>query len=474
MKRTILILINIFLLGFCFSQDLDNKDVFVFIDISGSMYSDFEKVKDYVNYNIIDNIDPGTRLVLFKFYEKNVCFYDGIMENELSFQYAKSLVNSLKANGPWTNLDNIKIYLQENKLSVENSRIYILSDGFIQEKDFANEYYVTDGFWNGLGIVSERIYDDLYLYKFEEVKFINENLLNTQLNSDDTVVQIEETGKSNSVNTGYFIILFIILLIILLIILVKYYTSKKSKNIPKTPEELEKFQKEIDREINDKHRLLKNHDSSISPIYDGIVNEKEYLKAKYKLLWVLKEPYDQDGGGWSLREILNPSYYNHTEEAISPISNEGGGRTNRNILFISHGILNGFLHFENPNMEYINNHPDMEETFSKIARINISKLPGGTTSDNSEIEKKYEFWRGVILRQIKGFNPDVIVFGNTFFPALMHDLGINDNEMKSYPASNLLWCKKKGCLYISANHPGIWIDRQEYINSIIELCRDNL
>lgn len=121
MKRTILILINIFLLGFCFSQTLDNKDVYVFIDISGSMYSDFEKVKDYVNYNIIDNIDPGTRLVLFKFYEKNVCFYDGIMENELSFQYAKSLVNSLKANGPWTNLDNIKIYLQENKLSVEDS-----------------------------------------------------------------------------------------------------------------------------------------------------------------------------------------------------------------------------------------------------------------------------------------------------------------------------------------------------------------
>ena len=66
MKRIILILINIFLLGFCFSQDLDNKDVFVFIDISGSMYSDFEKVKDYVNNHIIDNIDPGTRLVLFK------------------------------------------------------------------------------------------------------------------------------------------------------------------------------------------------------------------------------------------------------------------------------------------------------------------------------------------------------------------------------------------------------------------------
>lgn len=222
MKRIILILINIFLLGFCFSQDLDNKDVFVFIDISGSMYSDFEEVKDYVNYHIIDNIDPGTRLVLFKFYEKNVCFYDGIMENELSFQYAKSLVNSLKANGPWTNLDNIKIYLQGNKLSVENSRIYILSDGFIQEKDFANEYYVTDEFWNGLGIIYERVYDKFYLYKFDE---------NITLNRSSITQEIDELSKYNqSYNRkNYFkniLLLLIIVLLVLGIILLNKFTTK--------------------------------------------------------------------------------------------------------------------------------------------------------------------------------------------------------------------------------------------------------
>ena len=29
------------------------------------------------------------------------------------------------------------------------------------------------------------------------------------------------------------------------------------------------------------------------PIYDGIVDEEIYLKSIYKIIWVLKEPYDE-------------------------------------------------------------------------------------------------------------------------------------------------------------------------------------
>lgn len=243
-----------------------------------------------------------------------------------------------------------------------------------------------------------------------------------------------------------------------------------------TSQSLKDLQRKIDNDINDRYALSSNYNpSELEPIYDGVVNEEKYLDAKYKILWVLKEPYDQDGGGWSLRETLNPSYYKYTNGAISPISNNGGGRTNRNILFISYGILNGFLTFQNPNMEYIISHPEMEDTFSKIARINISKLPGGTTSNNSEIAKDYEFWSDIILEQIKGFNPDVIIFGNTFFSSLMNDLGIAQYDMRLYSdKQQLSFCKKNNCLYISARHPGIWIGRKDYINSIIELCRDNL
>jgi hypothetical protein len=29
---------------------------------------------------------------------------------------------------------------------------------------------------------------------------------------------------------------------------------------------------------------------------DGIVNAEKYLNRKYRILWVLKEPFDEDGG----------------------------------------------------------------------------------------------------------------------------------------------------------------------------------
>ncbi len=40
------------------------------------------------------------------------------------------------------------------------------------------------------------------------------------------------------------------------------------------------------------------------PIIDGIFNIEMYQKEPLRILWILKEPYDDDGGGWSFPEEL--------------------------------------------------------------------------------------------------------------------------------------------------------------------------
>ena len=53
--------------------------------------------------------------------------------------------------------------------------------------------------------------------------------------------------------------------------------------------------------------LLK--EGSLEPIYDGVSDVEGYLESKPKIMWILKEPYDDkapdgspQGGGWYLTE----------------------------------------------------------------------------------------------------------------------------------------------------------------------------
>ena len=46
--------------------------------------------------------------------------------------------------------------------------------------------------------------------------------------------------------------------------------------------------------------------AKVEPIYDGVVDAEAYLATQPKVLWILKEPYDDfdaegmpEGGGWT-------------------------------------------------------------------------------------------------------------------------------------------------------------------------------
>jgi len=65
-----------------------------------------------------------------------------------------------------------------------------------------------------------------------------------------------------------------------------------------------KKQVEIDNLINKKYK-------SKSVINDGIVDIDLYINAKYKILWILKEPHDDSKEliGWDMRDLLRDAKY---------------------------------------------------------------------------------------------------------------------------------------------------------------------
>lgn len=214
------------------------------------------------------------------------------------------------------------------------------------------------------------------------------------------------------------------------------------------------------------HELGMNGDS-IEAIPDGIYSAERYLSASKRILWVLKEPYDEIteagmpcGGGWCIYECFDKD-------------DVWRGRTWQPMIYASYGILHG-LHYQD--MDWLRDDPSMAEVLKDIAYINISKMPGFTSSNDADIQRYYDIWRPILLKQIELYRPDIIIFGNTF-KYFMQDLIGNETQ----PLQSLT--TESGGVYqnnyrtgeailIDAYHPNQkMVTREKYVEGIIEACR---
>lgn len=204
------------------------------------------------------------------------------------------------------------------------------------------------------------------------------------------------------------------------------------------------------------------------PIPDGIVNIDKYLSSKYKILWVLKEPYDDfevgvpAGGGWHFaKDFLN-----------SPDFRVKMGRSRATwqpIIYTTYGILNDFLLWNE--MPYIREKPEMMDIIHSVAVINIRKLPGGTrTIDFQTIAAAYNECKEVILKQIEIYNPDIIIGASTL-SLLFDDLKITEKEIENFGSVQVV--NKNNRLFINAYHPAqTTINRERYVNDIINSAKN--
>lgn len=126
-------------------------------------------------------------------------------------------------------------------------------------------------------------------------------------------------------------------------------------------------------------------------ITDGIVDEAEYLTAKYKIAYILKEV--NGGESWDLREFLY---------------NGGRSQTWDNIARWTEAILNlekdrYWAYWEQHNEER------RKIYLKKICVVNLKKTSGGHTSDKHAILEAAKANQNFLRDQMALYSPDIII-----------------------------------------------------------------
>ena len=198
------------------------------------------------------------------------------------------------------------------------------------------------------------------------------------------------------------------------------------------------------------------------PITDGVVNVDRYLASSPKILWILKEPWEdlkegEGGGDWSLTKYLNED---------GKIGNKGSWAR---MAYVTYSIFNNYPNYSD--IRYVTDDPKVGASLKNVAYINVKKFPGKSFSVPAEIESYYDKYRSLLKKQITTIHPDVLIFGNIFY-LFRDDLGLNSEELKSEGSAE--FCKKDGRLYINAYHPGYWrFSEKAYVEDIVAIIKNN-
>ena len=144
-------------------------------------------------------------------------------------------------------------------------------------------------------------------------------------------------------------------------------------------------------------------------IDDGVICESEYLAAKYKIMFVLKEV--NGGKGWSLHDFLKD--WNENNE---------------------------------------NNENRRKTILKKICAVNLKKTSGGYVSDNNEIYHTALTNSEILCQQVILYNPDIIICCGTekaFVNACYSNLNLNWNTT----TRGIRYFIHENTIVISFSHP---------------------
>jgi len=191
-------------------------------------------------------------------------------------------------------------------------------------------------------------------------------------------------------------------------------------------------------------------------VADGIANMENYKTIYPKILWILKEPVDQDMSAWSMRDFMNEEL--KTKYNVKP--------TWELIIKVSYSLFNNISDFENiPSWNSI----DIQSVSSKIALINIKKVGGGSKSKDSIIKKYYKNTKTLIKEQIDLIDPDII-FNCSRVHQLFFDI---KTEQKTY-FPPFCCSKYNNKILINAYHPAYRTNSSFSHKRYFQLCKQCL
>jgi hypothetical protein len=212
-------------------------------------------------------------------------------------------------------------------------------------------------------------------------------------------------------------------------------------------------------EIDKLFEAITDKETETKAVKDGITDIPKYCESEDKILWVLKEANDPDGG-WDMRDGLKNI---KTSYGVKPPARA----TFEPIIYTSYGIIH------NCNWDDITDldkDPSVADIVDLIGFVNIKKLPGGGTCNASDLRKAYNQHGNIVLKQITDYNPDIIICGGTLVDYLIEGLGLKEENAIQF--GDLKCYLQNDKIYIRAYHPSFRGDKQEYVDGIINAVRE--
>ncbi len=202
-------------------------------------------------------------------------------------------------------------------------------------------------------------------------------------------------------------------------------------------------------------------------IGDGIICPKLYLSSSPRILWILKEPYDNgtcydnpEDGGWNY-----PYEINHETDKWSRM------KPFQPICYINYGIWTGMHDWDE--MPCLRDSEEIRNGLKKIAFINVSKEPGLKHSPSPRIIEAYKKHRGLILDQIKTYAPNIIFACSPHAELILQDLGFSSTQWKKFGSSWSVQITSEQRL-VWVYHPSSRKKRDVYVNDAIKAATTSL
>ncbi|MDO4228542.1 MAG: hypothetical protein Q4C98_01895 [Capnocytophaga sp.] len=197
-------------------------------------------------------------------------------------------------------------------------------------------------------------------------------------------------------------------------------------------------------------------------VIDGIINPERYLKAKYRILWILKEANSIDFS-WSIIDNFKNKEWLEKHGGSNP--------TLKRLIYTSYAILNESEWSDIP-WGY---EPQGYDCLQDIAFINIKKEPGDSTANGNEVQQAYYQDKELLQEQINMCDADIVIFGNTlqYFDKYLFE-GLTEAQEQRTEWGNVFFDTGKK-LYIWTWHPAVrgkGFDDKGYVTDIANIVKN--
>lgn len=223
----------------------------------------------------------------------------------------------------------------------------------------------------------------------------------------------------------------------------------------------------VQQEINNNiDSIGKKINPAVGCFHDGVAYPKLYLAAAKKIMWVLKNSYDEsdaDGNPVSDGMDIRDWFCDQSLEAAC-----------HKQIFIKMSLITYCIQNNIPYSEsLLSDKALIMQSLKSITLVDLSKLPGGTSISDKDLKKEFSYFKTVFENQIDLYNPNVIIFGNTLHICRDVFPGLNYKKPHAVYESNgnclLRSFLDKSCkrLYLEAYHPSYPMSYEDYVGTIV-------